>query len=38
MKADPLRVPDFLGHILEATARIHAYTAGMQEADFRPAL
>ena len=34
MNPRPLRVPDFLFHILEATQRIQAYTSGMQEQDF----
>lgn len=30
----PLRVPDYLGHIMRAMERIFRYTTGMQEADF----
>jgi len=31
---DPLRVPEYLGHILVAIQRINRYTAGMSEAAF----
>jgi uncharacterized protein with HEPN domain len=34
MKSDPLRVPDFLRHILEASARIETYTRDMSKSDF----
>ena len=34
MKSDPLRVPDFLRHILEAPARIETYTRDMSKSDF----
>ena len=33
-KADKLRVPLYLGHILEAIRRIHQYVADMDEAQF----
>ena len=33
-KADILRVPDFLGHILEAIERIHLYIEDMSEVAF----
>ena len=33
-KADALRVPDYLAHIVEAIDRIHRYVDGMAEADF----
>lgn len=29
-----MRVPDFLGHILQATERIERYTAGLNEPGF----
>lgn len=34
MSDDPLRVPEYLGHILVAIQRINRYTAGMSEAAF----
>jgi uncharacterized protein with HEPN domain len=34
MKSGSSRIPDFLLHILEATARIETYTRGMGDADF----
>ncbi|MGB9029346.1 MAG: DUF86 domain-containing protein [Acidobacteriaceae bacterium] len=34
MKPDPARAAEFLRHILEATSRISAYTAGMSAAEF----
>ena len=34
MKSDPLRVPDFLRHILEASVRIETYTRDMSKSDF----
>lgn len=34
MSDDPLRVPEYLGHILLAIQRINRYTAGMNEAAF----
>ena len=33
-KADKLRVPDYLGHILEAIRRIHRYVEDMAEVAF----
>ena len=30
-KADKLRIPDYLGHILEAIQRIHRYVEDMDE-------
>jgi len=33
-RAEALRLPDYLGHILEAVARIDEYTADMTEAVF----
>ena len=33
-KAETLRLADYLGHILEAVARIDEYTADMTEAAF----
>ena len=33
-KADTLRVPDYLGHILEAIERIHLYIEDMSEVAF----
>lgn len=33
-KADALRVPDYLAHIVEAIDRIHRYVGGMAEATF----
>jgi uncharacterized protein with HEPN domain len=35
MKSDPLRIPDFLLHILEAIDRIQTYTHNMAEPDFQ---
>lgn len=35
MKTDPLRVPDYLLHILEAIDRILTYTRNMAEPDFQ---
>lgn len=34
MSRDPGRLPDYLGHILQAIERIHRYTDGMGEAGF----
>lgn len=34
MKKDQLRVPDYLGHILEAVERINTYTDDMDEVGF----
>lgn len=34
MKKDELRVPDYLGHILQAIRRIEAYTKDMDEVGF----
>ena len=34
MSKDPLRLPDYLGHILQAIERIHRYTHGFDEAAF----
>jgi len=33
-KADILRIPDYLGHIVEAIERIHRYVEDMSEVDF----
>lgn len=33
-KADVLRIPDYLGHIVEAIERIHRYVEDMSEVDF----
>ncbi|MEQ1533489.1 MAG: DUF86 domain-containing protein [Sideroxydans sp.] len=33
-KADTLRIPDYLGHIVEAIERIHEYVADMEEVAF----
>jgi uncharacterized protein with HEPN domain len=33
-KADKLRIPDYLGHILEAIQRIHLYVEDMDEVKF----
>lgn len=33
-KADKLRIPDYLGHILEAIQRIHRYVEDMDEVKF----
>jgi uncharacterized protein with HEPN domain len=33
-KADILRIPDYLGHIVEAIERIHRYIEDMSEIDF----
>jgi len=33
-KADVLRIPDYLGHIVEAIERIHEYVADMDEVTF----
>jgi len=33
-KADVLRIPDYLGHIVEAIERIHEYVADMEEVAF----
>lgn len=33
-KADVLRIPDYLGHIIEAIERIHEYVADMDELTF----
>lgn len=33
-KADKLRVPDYLSHILEAIQRIHSYVEDMGEVEF----
>lgn len=33
-KADVLRVPDYLGHIVEAIERIHRYVNNVSEANF----
>ena len=33
-KADILRIPDYLEHILEAIERIHRYVADLSEVDF----
>ena len=33
-KADVLRIPDYLGHIVEAIERIHRYVEDMSEIDF----
>ncbi len=35
MSPDPLRVPDFLAHIVQAIERIRRYTMAMDEAGFR---
>lgn len=34
MNAEPDRLPDYLGHILDAVDRIRRYTQGMTEAGF----
>lgn len=34
MKKDELRVPDYLGHIIEAVERINTYTEDMDEVGF----
>lgn len=34
MKKNELRVPDYLGHILQAIRRIEAYTKDMDEVGF----
>ena len=34
MSRDPQRLPDYLGHILEAIERIHAYVADVDEVGF----
>lgn len=34
MSRDPQRLPDYLGHILEAIERIHSYVAEVDEVDF----
>jgi len=34
MSREPQRLPDYLGHILEAIERIHDYVAGVDEAGF----
>ena len=34
MSRDPQRLPDYLGHILEAIERIQGYVANLNEADF----
>jgi uncharacterized protein with HEPN domain len=34
MKADPARVTEFLGHILQGISRISSYTSHMSEQDF----
>ena len=34
MTGERQRLPDFLGHILQAIERIERYTDGMDEADF----
>lgn len=34
MSRDPQRVPDYLGHILEATQRIERYAAGLDQDAF----
>lgn len=33
-KADILRIPDYIGHIVEAIERIHRYIEDMSETDF----
>lgn len=33
-RADPLRIADYLAHILEAIRNIQEYTAGMSRSDF----
>lgn len=33
-KADKLRIPDYLGHILEAIQRIHLYVEDLDEVSF----
>lgn len=33
-RADALRIPDYLGHIVEAIERIHRYVAEMDEVGF----
>ena len=33
-RADPLRIRDYLQHILDAIDNIQAYTAGMEQAAF----
>lgn len=33
-KKDNLRIPDYLGHIIEAIERIHRYVEDMSEVDF----
>jgi uncharacterized protein with HEPN domain len=35
MSRDPLRVPDYLAHILEAIERIRRYTVAMDEVGFK---
>jgi len=35
MKKEDLRLKDYLAHMQEAMQRIHAYTKGMDNADFR---
>ncbi len=34
MSRDPQRLPDYLGHILEAIERIHSYVEDVDEVDF----
>jgi uncharacterized protein with HEPN domain len=34
-KADKLRIPDYLSHILEAIQRIHRYVEDMDEVKFQ---
>ena len=34
MKQDALRIPDFLGHILEAIQRVRKYMRGISEQEF----
>ena len=33
-RTDPLRIADYLAHILEAIRNIQEYTAGMSRSDF----
>lgn len=34
MRHDPRRLPDYLGHIIQAIERIHRYTGDMDEVGF----
>ena len=35
MTQDPIRVPDYLEHIIQAIQRIHRYTEDMSEVAYR---